>query len=989
VKDNKAAKPLFACLVFLLFGIGTLVRIWSAWCARFSTNSDYGIVALMAKHMAEGRDFPVFFYGQAYMGSFEPAISAILCRLFGCSEFAVCLGTALVGCLTLVVIYLWARDIGGRLAGLAAMTFAVIGTSTYYYYLVVPRGGYAATLTLGTFVIWQANRIACRIIGKRPVPAMWFVWLGLAAGIGWWSNQLIVAALATAAVTLLIVFNKRALNGKTLLAGASFIIGSLPWWIWNLYNNWRTLKFRGSLGAVSFREGTASFYQQFIQLSGLTHTRPILTLLACAGFTILALVFIAQLAGMRRRREYERLVHAASVVALFLFMFLVYSTSHFARFDTTRYLLPVYPAVAVMLGVAVAAIRRHPWGIVAWALLAAVVLPQIGQLAASRHHLGGDTLKWEKAFELETFAAAHDLDVLHADYATHWMNFATRERLCLTGPDHERYDPYKQIAVSARNPAFISGHLGVEDFLRETRGSATHTNVAGYRLCHNLRSPEEQWAYIPADQVASISLSSDSEDLRDVLTDMNLDTYWATDMLDTPRVLTWSLKAPALVKGMRLINANDFYPGRCRIDVRSGSDGSWQTVVPVSSYARFFWSGPKPFWDGLLFFREYRFEPVHTGTIRLVLEAPQRPFRYEISELLLMQAERPSERPSGVSADILELIEQLQPVRLYAPRWVSETLLLEREPLARECLPEAYFPDAARRLGDRAKNLPLDLDEGTVLLVAAQDAEHSRRCLEMRNVEFAETDCGGLYAFRITAEPAEEARGRLAALYWTECGVFLADSNRFSKHRATLCYQKAESLLESKGSPSGVIEQLDAALGHYPQYQPALKMKWNVLALLNDEAGAEMAGRTRTSQTTPSIQTPARFEPGMGLLGVNIPDTRARQGGMFKVSYLWMCAPDVNPHQYAVFVHFISEHTRFQGDHVFLEATLPDHVRYQPFPEVFTVEREVHVPPEAVPGDYRMVIGVYDRYTGERCRAKTELPKHREAVTLPVSLTVL
>ncbi|MBU4429254.1 MAG: hypothetical protein KKE37_07875, partial [Verrucomicrobia bacterium] len=62
--DRQYLWVLGALLVF-----GAAVRVFFAACFRFSMNSDYGIVALMAKHIVEGRDFPVFFYGQAYMGS--------------------------------------------------------------------------------------------------------------------------------------------------------------------------------------------------------------------------------------------------------------------------------------------------------------------------------------------------------------------------------------------------------------------------------------------------------------------------------------------------------------------------------------------------------------------------------------------------------------------------------------------------------------------------------------------------------------------------------------------------------------------------------------------------------------------------------------------------------------------------------------------------------------------------------------------------------
>ena len=114
MRDSRRKDFWFPALVLALLAIGLATRIYGAWCFRFNLNPDASVVALMVKHMAEGRDFPVFFYGQAYMGTFEPMVSAALCRLFGCSGFMVCLGTALLGFCTLPFIYRWARDLDSR-----------------------------------------------------------------------------------------------------------------------------------------------------------------------------------------------------------------------------------------------------------------------------------------------------------------------------------------------------------------------------------------------------------------------------------------------------------------------------------------------------------------------------------------------------------------------------------------------------------------------------------------------------------------------------------------------------------------------------------------------------------------------------------------------------------------------------------------------------------------------------------------------------------
>ena len=145
---------------FALLALGAVVRLFGAWCYRGNFHPDAGIVALMAKHMAEGRGFPVFYYGQPYMGSLEPMVAAVFCRLFGCSGLVVCMGTALFAFLLLPVVYAWAKDGDGKTAGIAAMAYCLVGTGGYFHYMSSTRGGgYAAMLLLGTSVIWLSGRI--------------------------------------------------------------------------------------------------------------------------------------------------------------------------------------------------------------------------------------------------------------------------------------------------------------------------------------------------------------------------------------------------------------------------------------------------------------------------------------------------------------------------------------------------------------------------------------------------------------------------------------------------------------------------------------------------------------------------------------------------------------------------------------------------------------------------------------------------------------
>src|SRR5713101_4261775 len=70
------------------------------------TNSDESTMGLMALHIASLKDFPIFMYGQLYMGAFEAYLAAVLFHLFGTSLFTLRLAMMLLYTFFLVSMYL-------------------------------------------------------------------------------------------------------------------------------------------------------------------------------------------------------------------------------------------------------------------------------------------------------------------------------------------------------------------------------------------------------------------------------------------------------------------------------------------------------------------------------------------------------------------------------------------------------------------------------------------------------------------------------------------------------------------------------------------------------------------------------------------------------------------------------------------------------------------------------------------------------------------
>src|SRR5437868_455995 len=94
-------------LLIILVAVG--VRLLLLALGWPPLDSDEGTVGLMGMHIAFRGEFPIFFYGQGYMGAFEAYLAAIMFLLFGVSTFTLSLGLVLVYAGFLIAMYFLVR----------------------------------------------------------------------------------------------------------------------------------------------------------------------------------------------------------------------------------------------------------------------------------------------------------------------------------------------------------------------------------------------------------------------------------------------------------------------------------------------------------------------------------------------------------------------------------------------------------------------------------------------------------------------------------------------------------------------------------------------------------------------------------------------------------------------------------------------------------------------------------------------------------------
>ncbi|MGW8645501.1 DUF423 domain-containing protein [Micromonospora chalcea] len=190
------------------------------------TNSDEATMGLAALHIARGDGFPVWFYGQAYMGTLEAYLAAPLIALAGPSVLVLRLPTLALYALFLLLSWRLTRRLGGdRWYALLVVAVLALGADRVVKNQLIAGGGYPelnpagaalALLTVGLCVTGPGARLP-----------RWAAW-GLIAGVLLWVDPLILPYVLTLGA-LLVAWRWRELAGRAgvVLAGA-LLLGTAP-----------------------------------------------------------------------------------------------------------------------------------------------------------------------------------------------------------------------------------------------------------------------------------------------------------------------------------------------------------------------------------------------------------------------------------------------------------------------------------------------------------------------------------------------------------------------------------------------------------------------------------------------------------------------------------------------------------------------------------------------------------------------------------------
>jgi hypothetical protein len=156
-------------------------------------DADEAVVGLMARHIAFNGEWPVFYYGQAYLGSLEAFTAAPLFLAFNSSAAVLKLVPLAYSLGFLVLSALVARRVFGDGPALLTAVYLALPPAMWALWSTKARGGYAEVLFLGEALLLLSLWLA----SKERQWWGWPVW-GLTAGLALWTHLLAVVYIVPA-----------------------------------------------------------------------------------------------------------------------------------------------------------------------------------------------------------------------------------------------------------------------------------------------------------------------------------------------------------------------------------------------------------------------------------------------------------------------------------------------------------------------------------------------------------------------------------------------------------------------------------------------------------------------------------------------------------------------------------------------------------------------------------------------------------------------
>lgn len=891
-------------LFWLILITGLALRLYHTWTAPYAyANSDNCIIWLMAKHILEG-EFPLFFYGQYYMGPLEALTIAFFFMLFGIKVSTLHLGTIFYSGLFISSAYFLGKELRDRTTGLLIMLYSAFPSSYFFGQSIYPGGYHIEILFLGNVMFILTLKIPDISAGMKKT--IYYILLGLFAGIGVWTHYIIFYYLAPVAIYLLINEKWKNLLKNFIPTAISFFLIGLPFWIFTFRYNFVTFKFR----TRSIPSGAVlNFFKLLVEhISHMFDIDYSHISLIVLGIYVISILYFVLSPSFKKKSVF---------IYLFIFILLFYIgyRSKTSVGEGYNYILPVLTFISTVFGYFGSYLIRRI-KVVGLCIVLLVISFNIKNLC-ERIHEYKNMSNSHKQIIYDRIRFLEDNKILR--FIGHEENarvpvFFSNEKIIVTGFLDGQYIPYEDIVEKSDRIAFEK----CGDDWRSVLDNICMSYDFQQELFYNFKPHPYRTRVVRLKGSPAY--------------DRNYDNYWATKAgKKTDMSFTIDMGRPYTICKIEILNAHHRfnYPISCKIQV-SKDRHDWQEAAYIKNIQPLFWSGPRPYWrlvDGRL---EWFFKPVEARFVRLVQigEDPENP--WEINEMFIYEYlgyERYRIMDFVKDAkDIISFCIKKNINFIYADFWLSaKTRDISKGKVEALAPYNSYLP--------LRKNMSREvvLGRDRAFVVRLGDAEgletiFSEFELPFKKVIFRQ------YAFYYLPNLPKEYES-MPSLMWIGIGMVRHSLKDYSDWLYRHGYYKK-------------------ALRYYPN---------NFMAYLR----CKILPHTRFF---PDMPKTISFVNGIRFLGYSLRGSKLRQGGMVRMEYFWEVQkePDEN---LCVFVHFVKDGSIiFQNDHKFLYQFSRPLVPLEG--ERFREVLRLKIPEGIQPGVYQIIFGLWDEKKGQRIYVK-------------------
>ncbi len=968
---SKRCLPKIA-LIVLLIG-GTAIRLDFARHA-VPFGDDYGTAALMSKHIVEGREFPLYFYGYRYIGALGAYVGALMFALFGQSLFSLCLAMIPFSMLWVFATYLLFRRLINEWAGVLAAAVVAFPPPVLLEYSTVPLLGYPTTFAFGTLLLYFGVRLKDRDLGPR---AEWFYLLGMAAvaALAIWTNPISIPYLLVAFGLLVAHVVRSRLNRRLIVklgvAFVVFVVALLPAIVTAHRQGPRAMFGHWPGGLRFIPRSVPVFVSKYIpdQLYREEHVPRVVAWLVWASYALLGAGFVTGVTVAAMRRDRTVLRAAVVPVAFVLAFLLLFLANSKTLGGLPRYFTPFYLGVVACV-VFPLAYRRTWLGATAALIASFLVAYNIAATLVFVHGERGRMAAENNAAIEELVAVAKAKGLRHVMIQSYYgqaMTFAAGEDVVFVRTTKERHYPYAVRAAADDDAGFAKPNRAARSF-EKTLQSLGITDfdsfsAGGWTVFHDIKLPTDRLRLV--EPVAASIIAPDG-----AVTDAGglIDRHDETipgERFESAASLVVDFGRQVEIAAARFVTpaVRDYPVGFTFLGSDNGSD--WRTIQHVEEREALtcITGNRLDHWSHCTSM-ECRFEPASLRYFKMAGCRSASPnFKvWRFQEVYFYARDGQDGLPDGQEAtEIARKLKRLGIELVVADEWLSRTIELTAGPHP-EVVPRWEFRFPASHV---SRVVPIR--RGVAVVV---ETAHAERCGErladatLGDVGLARHDFAHYTAYVIKEAP----RGYelFPGLRWN--GFTLTGTARIA---TADWYHRRGKQLESAARHDDARRYFRCAFDTFPGIRANLKR----LAPHDEEARAMLA------TLTPEFETRCRFPHGVSLVGYTLVPSPLVPGKPATLRLVWQLEGRVKHDFIQVFVHFLAGKRRlFQADH---NATFPVAPGSTVPPALVLNEHEFLVPKDIPAGVLTIRLGatsVADRSV--RLKPRTNLKTRSRAVEI-------